>query len=104
MYLDLIQEQLDSKFIWEQLKIVLDRVDADFTGINGEEYYAENNKPHFDNAVEVAKLITNTSEGIEYVLEKCKEYSSDYYSDFEYSAFYIGNDKWLVTIATTQDE
>ena len=103
MYLNLTQEKLDNKHLWEQLKIVLDGVDADFSGANGEEYYAENNKSHFENAVEIAKKMTHTSEGIEYVLEKCKKYSSDYYSDFVYSAFYIGNDMWLVSIATTQD-
>ena len=47
----------------------------------------------------VAEKIECEQEQIEYVLEKCKEYSCNYYEDFKYSVMNRG-DGWLITVAT----
>lgn len=98
--MQLLQEQIKLNNMWIDLEYMLDSVDADFNGTNGEEYYASNGVSHMENAIQVADKITNVCEKIEYVLEECKNFSSSYYSGFEYSVLPMGNDTWLVTIAT----
>lgn len=96
----LIQEVVSLENMWIELGRTLDSVDADFTGLNGEEYYNNEGMSYMDSAIKYADEIECEQERIDYVLEKCKEYSSNYYNGFEYSVIDMGNDKWLVTIAT----
>lgn len=98
--LRLIQEQVNRKNMWEHLSRILDSVDADFTGSNGEQYFHKTGVSHFEFAVSKASLLTHDYAKIEYVLEACKVFSYDYYDGFEYEVFSCGEDSWLVTIAT----
>lgn len=98
--INLIQEEIRLENMWIDLEIMLDGVDADFTGANGEEYFTEEGISYMEKAINHAETIECEQERIEYVLEKCKEYSDGFYDDFQYTVVCMGNDTWLVTIAT----
>jgi hypothetical protein len=85
---------------------LLEKVDRDFTGCNGEEFYTEEGISEFEVSVNRAnKKYTDVINKIEMVLEDCKKSSASYYSDFEAKAYAVGDDvdrldAILLTIAT----
>ena len=102
MKMNFIQKEITLENMWTDLEIILDDVDADFTGANGEEYFNDEDISYMASAIKQCENFECEQERIEYVIKKCKEYSEGYYEDFEYSVIYMGNDVWLVTIATVQ--
>ena len=97
--MELKQEEIKLENMWIDLEIMLDGVDADFTGANGEDFY-EDGMSKMAQAINHAETMECEQERIEYVLEKCKEYSEGFYDEFKYTVVSMGNDTWLVTIAT----
>ena len=84
--------------MWIDLERMLDEIDADFTGFNGEDYYIDG-MSHMDKAIIECEHLEGEQDKIEYVLDSCKEYSSDYYEDFEYVIITV-EDGYNVVIAT----
>lgn len=100
MSLNLVQRTIKEETMWYDIESLLQDVDLDFTGDNGEEYYTEEGVSQLESAIIVAERLECEQERIDYVIEKCKEYSSDYYSDFEYTSISLGDGAWEVVIAT----
>lgn len=83
--MNFIQGLVTKENMWINLERILDNVDADFTGANGEEYYAENNKSHMENAIKESEKYSSIKARITYVIVKCKEYSENFYDDFNFT-------------------
>jgi hypothetical protein len=83
---------------------LLEKVDRDFTGLNGKEFYTEISE--FEASVNRAnEKDIDVINKIEMVLEDCKKSSASYYSDFKAKAYALGDDpdrldSILLTIAT----
>ena len=62
----LIQEVISSeiKTMWDELECILDGVDADFTGANGEEYYNEEGVSYMESAINEAEKIEEIITGM----------------------------------------
>lgn len=86
--------------MWEDLEKILSEIDLDFTGANGEEYYTKEGISQMDSAIFTAKDMECEQERIDYVIEKCKDYSSGYYDDFKYIVISTGENTWEVVICT----
>lgn len=98
MSLNFAQGLVREDYMFEDLKKILDNIDADFTGLNGEDYY-EDGEPVMKYAIGKAEDIDCEQERIEYVIEKCKEYSGNYYHDFKYTTVDT-KEGWFVVVAT----
>lgn len=85
--------------MFEDLRKILDCVDSDFTGDNGEDYFDENGQPFMESAISIAEDMECEQERIEYVIEKCKKYSGNYYGEFKYTVT-EAKEGWFVAIAT----
>lgn len=94
----LIQKMVYKTSILDDLYNILDEIDMDFTGTNGEEYFSENNISYMQEAVRNTKNLNNLDK-IKYIIEKCKEYSNGYYNDFQYTVINLNKNSYLVTIA-----
>lgn len=94
----LIQKMVYKTSILDDLSNILDEIDMDFTGTNGEEYFSENNISYMQEAVRNTKNLNNLDK-IKYIIEKCKEYSNRYYNDFQYTVMNLNKNSYLITIA-----
>ena len=94
----LIQKMVYKTSILDDLSNILDEIDMDFTGTNGEEYFSENNISYMQEAIRNTKNLNNLDK-IKYIIEKCKEYSNGYYNDFQYTVINLNKNSYLVTIA-----
>lgn len=96
--MNFIQEMVYKTSILKDLANILDEIDMDFTGTNGEEYFLENNISYMQEAIRNTKNLNNLDK-IKYIIEKCKEYSNGYYNDFQYTVINLNKNSYLVTIA-----
>ena len=96
--LNLVTGLVRDESMMNDLEILLDSIDADFTGTNGEEYYIDE-KPAIYWAMCEAEGLECEQERIESVLESCKDYSSNYYDDFQYTV--IDVDKGFEVVIAT---
>ena len=96
--MNFIQEMVHKTSILKDLANILDEIDMDFTGTNGEEYFSENNISYMQEAIRNTKNLNNLDK-IKYIIEKCKEYSNGYYNDFQYTVINLNKNSYLVTIA-----
>ncbi len=96
--MNFIQEMVYKTSILKDLANILDEIDMDFTGTNGEEYFSENNISYMQEAIRNTKNLNNLDK-IKYIIEKCKEYSNGYYNDFQYTVINLNKNSYLVTIA-----
>lgn len=88
---EIIYDNLDG------LHELLDCVDADFTGTNGEEYYVDHNMSGLDYALsqcEERKL--GLEDALNHIVKSCQ----DYYGGFEYLINPIYDNACMVTLAT----
>lgn len=97
--LNLVNAEIRKNSLYDDLKKVLDSIDSDFTGANGEEYFADNGKSILENTIEVANKLNNNIDKITYILDNCKNYSDDYYNEFEFNVVEF-NDIYYITVAT----
>lgn len=96
--MNFIQEMVYKTSILKDLANILDEIDMDFTGTNGEEYFSENNISYMQEAIRNTKNLNNLDK-IKYIIEKCKEYSNGYYNDFQYTVMNLNKNSYLITIA-----
>lgn len=104
MNLNLVQRTIKEETMWSDIKTLLQDVDLDFTGDNGEDYYTEEGVSQLKSAIMVARELECEQERIDYVIGKCGEYSHDYYSDFKYTIIPLENNAWEVVIATVSKD
>ena len=97
----LTQDFIRKEFLLEDLGELLNEVDMDFTGFNGEEYFAENNLSYMENAInESENLKLNDFDKIDYIINACIDFSKNFYEYFEYTILDINTNSFLITIAT----
>lgn len=100
MKMNLIQEIIHEEILISDIRRILDGIDADYTGLSGVDYYREDGISQFDYDLKTIMEIEYGQEKIEYMLDGCKEYSSNYYKDFKYTIVPMSENSWLITIAT----
>lgn len=99
--LNLISGNISYNNLWEELSRLLDAVDADFTGTNGEEYYTTENISFMESAIRECAHMDEYENQIVHVLECCKDYSSNYYDEFKYQILDASDNSCYIIIATT---
>lgn len=85
--------------MWDDLEGILESVDCDFIGYNGEEFFTSEGISQFESAINESETIEGESEKLYYVIEKCKEYSKNYYEGFEYTLINKDGDNFELVIA-----
>lgn len=86
----------------EDIREILGRIDADYVGVNGEEYYVEYRgkmMSGIDRAFKKLSQFESMREKIVYVVKDCKAYSGGHYKDFKYSLEYMGDKGYHLVIA-----
>lgn len=100
MELNLIEGTVTLNSMKEDLRSLLDNIDLDFTGVNGSEFYTNEGISQLDSAILTSKHLECIQKRVAYVLEKCENYSSDYYEDFKYTVIQINKNICKVVVAT----
>ena len=85
--------------MWDDLEGILESVDCDFIGYNGEEFFTSEGISQFESAINESETIEGESEKLYHVIEKCKEYSKNYYEGFEYTLINKDGDNFELVIA-----